>query len=93
MGQVTGLGVVYQAWDSRAAIARKATAADPAHRYPGAEPFAADITSFLDGLPVSAYRESAFERLSNCQAPPLLPGPPLSPHSGGGQFWLMPHTF
>jgi serine/threonine protein kinase len=45
-----------------AAIAAKATAADRADRYPDAQSLAADIAHYLDGEPVSAYRETPFER-------------------------------
>ena len=44
------------------AIAAKATAAEAASRYPSARELAADVARYLDGEPVSAYRESAFER-------------------------------
>ncbi|HUI57966.1 MAG TPA: serine/threonine-protein kinase [Bryobacteraceae bacterium] len=46
-----------------AAVSRKAAAADPADRYAAVEQLAADVTRFLDGLPVSAYRESTLEKL------------------------------
>jgi len=46
-----------------AAISRKASATDPADRYTTVEQFAADVTRFLDGQPVTAYRESPLERL------------------------------
>jgi serine/threonine protein kinase len=45
------------------AIARKASAADPAGRYPAVEPMAADLTRFRNQDPVEAYRESPAERV------------------------------
>ncbi len=45
-----------------AAIHRKATAAEPADRYSGAGELTADLGRYLDGLPISAYRESLLER-------------------------------
>ncbi len=45
------------------AIRDCALSPDPSLRYPSAEDFAADLRRFLDGRPVSAYRESVFERL------------------------------
>jgi serine/threonine protein kinase len=47
-----------------AAIAARATAAEPSDRYPRADALAADIRQWLDGEPVSAYRERAFERVA-----------------------------
>ena len=47
-----------------AAIARRATEADPSERYQSAELLAADVRHWLDGEPVSAYREPAFERIA-----------------------------
>ena len=44
-----------------AAIVQRAIAPDPAARYPGVPQLAEDITRFLDGLPVNAYRESPWE--------------------------------
>ena len=45
------------------AIAARASAPDRSQRYSRVEELAADIERFLDRLPVSAYRESMFERL------------------------------
>ncbi len=45
-----------------AAVAARATAADPELRYAAARDFAADIARFLDRMPVTAYRESPVER-------------------------------
>jgi serine/threonine protein kinase len=45
------------------AIRLKAMAHDPALRYPGAEALAADVSRFLDGEPVSAHRETPWERI------------------------------
>ncbi len=45
------------------AICAKATAEQPEGRYAGVSELAADISRFLDGLPVSAYAENAFEKL------------------------------
>jgi len=45
------------------AIAARASAADPGSRYPVVDAMAADVGRFLDGYPVSAYRENAVERL------------------------------
>ena len=44
------------------AICRRARAADPAERYPSASALAADVASWQDGRPVSAYREGVLER-------------------------------
>ena len=45
------------------AIGRKAMAAEPDERYHSATALADDVASFLDHLPVSAYRESPWERI------------------------------
>jgi len=45
------------------AIYQKAMADDPIRRYAEASDLAADIANYLDGLPVSAYRENPFERV------------------------------
>lgn len=45
-----------------AAIWNRALSPDPAARYASAADLAADVVCFLDGLPVSAYRESVGER-------------------------------
>jgi len=45
------------------AVAAKAAAANPNDRYASAEVLAADVGRYLDGQPVSAYRENAWERL------------------------------
>jgi serine/threonine protein kinase/Tfp pilus assembly protein PilF len=45
------------------AIVHKATASDPAHRYPSARELAADLVRFRDGQLVSAYRYSTRELL------------------------------
>jgi len=47
-----------------AAIARKAAAAEPSGRYPDVLRLAADVNLFLDGMPVSAYRDTVLEQLS-----------------------------
>lgn len=44
------------------AICLKAMSIDRSSRYASAQELAAEITRFLDGLPVAAYRESLFER-------------------------------
>ncbi|HTC23073.1 MAG TPA: serine/threonine-protein kinase [Gemmatimonadales bacterium] len=46
-----------------AAIWGRALSTDPAARYPSAADLAADITRFLDALPVSAHRETLGERV------------------------------
>jgi Protein kinase domain len=46
------------------AIIRRATCPDPDARYPGVPQLADDATRFLDGLPVTAYRESPWERIA-----------------------------
>ena len=46
------------------AIAAKASAHDRPARYPDVSSLGADIASFLDGQPVSAYRENLFERVA-----------------------------
>lgn len=45
-----------------AAIVAKATAARPEERYADVPALASDVTRFLDGEPVSAYRERPWER-------------------------------
>jgi serine/threonine protein kinase len=45
-----------------AAVCAKAMAAEPERRYPSAAGLAADVSRYLDGLPVSAYKESLVER-------------------------------
>ncbi len=45
------------------AICSKATTEQPEGRYASVSELAADISRFLDGLPVSAYAENVFERL------------------------------
>jgi len=45
-----------------AAIVAKATAERPAERYEGAPALAADVVRYLDGEPVTAYRERPWER-------------------------------
>ncbi|HUF16699.1 MAG TPA: serine/threonine-protein kinase [Thermoanaerobaculia bacterium] len=45
-----------------AAIIARATAVDPKERYADASALARDVTLWLDGMPVEAYRESVFER-------------------------------
>jgi serine/threonine protein kinase len=44
------------------AIVAKATAANPSERYPTAKELADDIARYIDGAPLSAYRETAIER-------------------------------
>jgi len=44
------------------AICAKATAVEPADRYAGVQELAADVSRYLDGLGVAAYRENLFER-------------------------------
>jgi serine/threonine protein kinase len=46
------------------AIVRRATADDPANRYPDVASLAADVRRFVDGRAVQAYREPALERLA-----------------------------
>jgi eukaryotic-like serine/threonine-protein kinase len=47
---------------SLAAICAKSTAASPTERYPNVQEMALDVSRYLDGLAVSAHRESIFER-------------------------------
>jgi len=47
-----------------AAIARKASAQNPADRFGDVQQLAADVGRFLDGLPVIAYRDTVPERLA-----------------------------
>ena len=47
-----------------AAIVAKATDLEQAHRYESVTALAADVRAFLDQAPVSAYRESPWERLA-----------------------------
>jgi serine/threonine protein kinase len=44
------------------AICQKAMAAEMAERYSSVQELAADVGKYLDGMPVSAYRENIFER-------------------------------
>ena len=44
------------------AICVKATAPDPAGRYPSVSELSADVSRYLDGLPISARRESLIEK-------------------------------
>jgi eukaryotic-like serine/threonine-protein kinase len=44
------------------AISRKAMAAESSERYQSVQEMAADIGKYLEGLPVSAYRENFFEQ-------------------------------
>jgi eukaryotic-like serine/threonine-protein kinase len=44
------------------AICAKAMASDPATRYASVQELSSDITKYLEGLPVTAYREGVFER-------------------------------
>jgi serine/threonine-protein kinase len=44
------------------AISRKATAAESSERYQSVQEMATDIGRYLEGLPVSAYRENFFEQ-------------------------------
>jgi len=46
------------------AISAKAMYADPSQRYSSVEAFTADIAKYLADSPVSAYRESPFERMA-----------------------------
>ncbi len=46
------------------AIAAKAMSADITRRYATSRDLGADIANFLDGQPVTAYKENVFERLS-----------------------------
>jgi serine/threonine protein kinase len=46
------------------AIARKASAPDPRHRFQDVQQLAADVNLFLDGFPVTAYRDTSIERLA-----------------------------
>ena len=58
------------------AVRDRALAIDPATRYPTAAAFREELERYLDGLPVSAYRETALERLQRVvyqyRAPILL---------------------
>lgn len=45
------------------AICEKAAATQPQDRYAGVSELAADVSRFLDGLPVTAYSETALEKL------------------------------
>ncbi len=47
---------------ARAAHRRRAMAPEPAERYPQVEELAADLSRYLAGLPVGAYRETLLER-------------------------------
>ena len=44
------------------AICAKATASDPAGRYPSVQELALDISRYLDGLAVGAHRESLLDK-------------------------------
>ncbi len=59
---------------SLSAVCARATAAEPADRYPTADALARDIRRYLDGDSVSAYPESVLARLDRVSRPyrPLL---------------------
>jgi serine/threonine protein kinase len=59
LGHLLGAGPVPRAV---AAIRSRAGAEDPAQRYASVEALARDVTRFLDGDPVSAYREGVLDR-------------------------------
>ncbi|MCU1331629.1 MAG: High-affnity carbon uptake protein Hat/HatR [Candidatus Angelobacter sp.] len=44
------------------AICNKSMASEMSARYPSVQELAADVAKYLDGMPVSAYRENIFER-------------------------------
>jgi eukaryotic-like serine/threonine-protein kinase len=44
------------------AICAKATESNPANRYPGVAELSADVSRYLDGLPVSVCKETIFEK-------------------------------
>jgi serine/threonine protein kinase len=46
------------------AICSKATTADPADRYASVSDLSADVSRYLDGLPISARRESLIEKIA-----------------------------
>jgi serine/threonine-protein kinase len=46
------------------AVCAKATAQSPAERYPQVQEMALDVSRYLDGLAVAAYRESLFEKVA-----------------------------
>jgi serine/threonine protein kinase len=46
-----------------AAVAARACPSDPGARYPSVAGLARDVTCFLDGLPVSAYRDTAADHV------------------------------
>jgi eukaryotic-like serine/threonine-protein kinase len=46
------------------AIRRRAMATAPEDRYPAVDALASDLALYLDGLPVTAYRESPLERVA-----------------------------
>jgi serine/threonine protein kinase len=46
------------------AICAKATSAEMSARYASVQDLAADVGRYLDGMPVSAYRENIFERMA-----------------------------
>jgi serine/threonine protein kinase len=46
-----------------ASVVERATARDPARRYPTAAAFAVDLAAYLDGAHVAAHRETASERV------------------------------
>jgi eukaryotic-like serine/threonine-protein kinase len=50
------------------AIRDRARAAEPADRYRSASELAADISNYLDALPVAAHREHVFERIRRLAA-------------------------
>ncbi len=56
------LGAMARARRPLRAICEKAMAPEPANRYASAQDLAADVEAFLNGLPVKAYRESAWEK-------------------------------
>jgi serine/threonine protein kinase len=57
----TSPGRPWQVSKALDAICAKAMSSDPANRYPGAEELAADVSRYLDGLAVSARKETFLE--------------------------------
>jgi serine/threonine-protein kinase len=64
LGAILGFLVSAKTVDKRLrAIVEKAVAANPATRYADAAALASDVAAYLDGLAVTAYRETLLDRL------------------------------
>jgi serine/threonine protein kinase len=62
MRDQSGAGPIESASRQLRAVCQKAMAAEMAGRYASVQELAADVGKYLDGMPVSAYRENILER-------------------------------